>query len=60
MASHPDTNPDSLPEGPSTDVEQVSSISEPGRESVEDTPGADGGTAGTGGTNHRVDSDITS
>ena len=48
MASTPDQNPDSNPTGPSEDVERVSSSSTPARESVEDTPGTDGGTAGTG------------
>lgn len=60
MASHPDTNPDSAPTGPSRDVEQVSPTPSAGRESVEDTPGDDGGTSGTGGTNRRQDRDITS
>ena len=60
MASHPDANPDSIPGGPAESPEQVSPASEPGRESVEDSPGTDGGTAGTGGTNHRQDRDITS
>ena len=74
MASAPpDSHPDSNPDGPSTDVEQVSPARS-SRESVEDpTPGnpdetaappddagLPGGTAGTGGTNHRQDRDITS
>jgi hypothetical protein len=49
VASTPDPHPDSFPGGPSDSPEQVSPQSEPGRESVEDTPGSDGGTAGTGG-----------
>lgn len=60
MASTPDRNPDSIPDAPDGDVEQVGSESVPAREGVEDTPGTDGGTAGTGGTNHRGDRDITS
>ena len=63
MASTPDQNPDSIPGGPSEDVEQVSTPDNGGRESVEDTPGDGnstsahgpenspgtfGGTAGTG------------
>jgi hypothetical protein len=60
MATHPDANPDSLPPSRSDDVEQVTPLGTPGRESVEDTPGTDGGTSGTGGTNHRGDTDITS
>ena len=48
MASTPDQNPDSIQHAPSEDVEQVSSTSTPGREGVEDSPGTDGGTAGTG------------
>ena len=60
MASTPDTHPDSLPSGPSDDPERVTPAREPGRESVEDTPGTDGGTAGTGGTLHRQDHDVTS
>ena len=60
MASHPDANPDSLPPIEADDVEQVSPAGDPGRESVEDSAGTDGGTSGTGGTNHRQDRDITS
>ena len=60
MATTPDPNPDSLPEGPSDSPEQVSPPPDGGRESVEDTPGTEGGTSGTGGTNHRSDRDITS
>lgn len=68
MASRPDENPDSPPTGPSEDVEQVSPPDDNRRESVEDvltdsepdSPGMDGGTSGTGGTNHRTDRDITS
>jgi hypothetical protein len=60
MASTPDSNPDSAPPAQSDDVEQVSPAPGRGGESVEDTPGTDGGTSGTGGTNHRVDRDITS
>jgi len=37
-ATTPDSHPDSLPSGPSEDVEQVSPNGDPGRESVEDTP----------------------
>ena len=36
MASTPDSHPDSLPSGPSEDVEQVSPDADPGREGVED------------------------
>ncbi|UAK24317.1 hypothetical protein [Sphingomonas nostoxanthinifaciens] len=60
MASTPDAHPDSVPPRPSDSPEQVSSGGEPARENIEDTPGTDGGTAGTGGTNHRGDRDITS
>ena len=60
MASTPDANPDSIPGSVSDDPERVSPGGSPGRESVEDTPGTDGGTSGTGGTNHRTDRDITS
>ena len=69
MATTPDSHPDSDPSGPSTDVEHVSPTEEPGRDSVEDvpaehaaddSPGTEGGTSGTGGTNHRQDSDVTS
>jgi len=49
MASTPDQNPDSIPlDDDRGDIEHVSPASEPGRTSVEDTPGTDGGTAGTG------------
>ena len=60
MATTPDANPDSFPTGPSSDPERVSPADDNGRESIEDTPGDDGGTSGTGGTNHRQDRDITS
>lgn len=64
MASTPDANPDSIPGGPSESPEQVTPADDHGRESVEDTPadtaGSDGGTSGTGGTNHHQDRDITS
>jgi hypothetical protein len=36
MASTPDSHPDSLPTGPSEDVEQVSPTGEPAREGIED------------------------
>ncbi len=60
MASHPDAHPDSRPPSQSEDVEQVSPSPDGERESIEDSPGTDGGTSGTGGTNHRSDRDITS
>ena len=61
MASRPDDHPDSIPGGPSETPEQVSPDGGgTDRESVEDSPGTEGGTSGTGGTNHRVDRDITS
>lgn len=60
MASHPDDHPDSIPDGATSSPEQVSPGGGDGRESIEDTPGDDGGTSGTGGTNHRQDRDITS
>ena len=60
MASTPDANPDSIPPGVSDDPERVTPLGAPGRESIEDMPGDDGGTSGTGGTNHRGDRDITS
>jgi hypothetical protein len=60
MASTPDPHPDSIPGGPSESPEQVSPADDHGRESVEDTPGTDGGTSGTGGTNHHQDRDVTS
>lgn len=60
MVSHPDAHPDSTSPAPSEDVERVVPASDDGRDSVEDTPGSDGGTSGTGGTNHRQDTDITS
>lgn len=60
MATTPDANPDSAPETPADDIERVSETNDPRRESIEDTPGTDGGTSGTGGTNHRQDRDITS
>ncbi|MDB5662585.1 MAG: hypothetical protein JWM38_896 [Sphingomonas bacterium] len=46
-ASVPDSHPDSLPAGPSEDVEQVSPTGEPGRESVEDSPDHTGGVPPT-------------
>ena len=49
MATIPDANPDSVPAGPSDSPEQVTPPADGGRESVEDTPGDSGGTAGTGG-----------
>ena len=58
MASTPDSNPDSPPPEQSDDVEKVSTP--PGSRDLEDSPGTDGGTSGTGGTNHRTDRDITS
>lgn len=54
MASTPDQNPDSIPTGPSEDVENVSAGT-PARESVEDTPGTSGGTAGIGDQNNVQD-----
>jgi hypothetical protein len=51
MASHPDAHPDSDPSGTSDQPEQVSPADDPQRESVEDSPGDPGGTAGTGGDN---------
>jgi len=69
MASTPDAHPDSIPTGPSDSPEQVSPPGRGGHEDVEgvpddisdtDTPGMDGGTAGTGGTNPNQDYDITS
>ena len=49
MASSPDQDPDSIPAGPEGDVERISeSTPVPQREGVEDSPGTDGGTAGTG------------
>ena len=42
MATTPDSHPDSLPAGPSEDIEQVSPKGDPGRESVEDSPDAGG------------------
>lgn len=69
MASTPDSNPDSPPSREPGDIEQVSPPSRD-RDGVEDgeaadgdvvdSPGTEGGTSGTGGTNHRVDRDITS
>ncbi len=47
MASAPDQSPDSMPDGPDDDVDHLSE-SVPAREGVEDSPGMDGGTAGTG------------
>lgn len=61
MASQPDAHPDSPGEGTPADTpEQVRPGGDAGRDTVEDSPGTDGGTSGTGGTNHRVDRDITS
>jgi hypothetical protein len=45
-ATTPDSHPDSLPTGPSEDVEQVTPASEPGRESVEDVDDNGGYTGG--------------
>ena len=59
-SSPPDSHPDSIPSGPSDDIERPSPGGDEGGTGVEDTPGTDGGTAGTGGTNHRADRDITS
>lgn len=39
MASHPDTHPDSAPRSASDSPKRVSPANDPGRESVEDTPG---------------------
>ena len=58
MASTPDAHPDSIPAGPSDDPERVSSTEAPRRESVEDTPGDPGGTAGTGGENKVQDAEF--
>ena len=38
MASTPDPHPDSIPTGPSTDVETVTPPDESGRTNVEDVP----------------------
>ncbi|MDB5688453.1 MAG: hypothetical protein JWL91_329 [Sphingomonas bacterium] len=48
-ATTPDNHPDSLPAGPSEDIEQVSPASDPGRESVEGSPdsGESGASYGT-------------
>lgn len=59
MASKTDAHPDSAPPRDSDDVENVSPT-EKLRPPIVDTPGSDGGTSGTGGTNHRGDRDITS
>lgn len=60
MATTPDQHPDSPGDGPLDDVERPTPAGDNGRENIEDTPGTDGGTSGTGGTNHRADRDITS
>ncbi len=66
MATTPDANPDSIPTGQPDDVEQVSPAGDrrdgdaETPDSVPDSPGTDGGTSGTGGTNHRQDHDVTS
>jgi hypothetical protein len=49
MASQPDAHPDSEPTGPSDSPEQVSPATDPGRETVEDSPGDFASMAGTGG-----------
>lgn len=69
MATTPDAHPDSPVSGAPDEIEQVSTPDRD-REAVEDdaaadeavmdSPGSDGGTSGTGGTNHRSDRDITS
>ncbi len=59
-SSPPDSHPDSDASGPADDVERPSPDDDHGRAGVEDTPGTDGGTSGTGGTNHRIDRDVTS
>ena len=46
MASHPDAHPDSDPDGPSDSPEQVIPTTDPGRESVEDSPRDCAGAAG--------------
>ena len=56
MASTPDPNPDSIPAGPSDSPEQVTPEGRPYRESVEDTPDADGGS---GDASRRQDDDVT-
>lgn len=47
-ATTPDSHPDSLPAGPSEDVEQVSPDNDASRESVEDTPESTGSGASYG------------
>ena len=44
-ATVPDSHPDSLPSGPSDDIEQITPTSDPGRESVEETPDSTGSTS---------------
>ena len=56
MASTPDPNPDSITAGPSDSPEQVTPEGRPFRESVEDTPDADGGS---GDASRRQDDDVT-
>jgi len=56
MASTPDPNPDSIPAGPSDSPEQVTPEGRPFRESVEDTPDADGGSVDA---SRRQDDDVT-
>jgi hypothetical protein len=51
MASHPDPHPDSDLDGPSDSPEQVSPASDPGRESVEGSPGDFVGTIRKGASN---------
>ncbi len=46
MASIPDAHPDSVPPEPSDSPEQITSPSDPDRESVEDIPTDLGRTAG--------------
>jgi hypothetical protein len=55
MASHPDPQPDSPPQGSPDAVEQVSPGQQPERENVEDSAGEFQGTAGTGGENRVQD-----
>lgn len=48
MASTPDQNPDSIPDGPDENIENPGQSSPMRGPGVEDSPGTDGGTAGTG------------
>jgi hypothetical protein len=48
MASAPDQDPDSIPDGPDEDIERPGQSTPARGPGVEDTPGTDGGTAGTG------------